>query len=368
MSDVSAKSEPATAYKRKQAREKGQVARSHDLVSFMLLLVFVLTFSALAYQLATTLRLQMHDWLSRAGELAANPRTLAMAAENVASTILYAVLPLFLALIFSIILTNWLFSGFVFSFTALAPDMKRLSPVAGIKRIFSRRLMVDLIKTVVKGCLFSVLLYLLLIHLMPALLATATLMPRALAPAFLHVFLQVCFCLLLVFAVAALFDAWYAQREFARQLRMSQHEVRQEYRQHEGSPELRAKRKHTKQQLFQKIQALARIQHADVIITDSVGQAFSQSASSGFAIAFEYRPEQGMSAPRVLALGSGLMAQRIHQLALDHGVPVRCQTLLAAQLLAEARLHETLPAACIAAVAGIYRELMYASSKREPQR
>lgn len=368
MSDLSAKTEPSTPFKRKQAREKGQVARSHDLVSFILLLVFVLTFSALAYPLATTLHAQMFAWLSHAGELAVSPDALTVATERSLRAILYTLLPLLLALIISIILTHWLFSGLVFSVHPLIPDMQRLSPMAGIKRTFSRRLIVDLMKTLVKGGLFALVLYCLLIRLVPAFLATATLMPMALAPALLQVFLQVSFGLLLVLAVAALFDAWYAHREFARQLRMSQHEVRQEYREHEGSPELRATRQHTQQLLFEKIQALACVKQADVIITDadvnSTEQGHKSRPTTQFAIALTYRPEQGMSAPRVLALGRGVMAQRIRQMALHHGLPVRSQPLLAAQLLAQARLNESLPESCFMAVAGIYRELNSAMRNR----
>lgn len=344
MSDSQDKSEQATPFKQAEARKKGQVAKSQELLTFAMLLVFVLSFAMLAQPLASALLHESRYWLLHADVLAASLGQLPTAIGLSLQPIVHLLLPLAVALMLVGILVNLLFSGPTLSFTPLSPDGKRLSPLAGFKRIFSRRLLVDLLKTLIKGALFALVLYHLLFSLLPVLLSGAGLLPAMLPVSGKQLFMQLAFALLLVMAAAAVFDAWYARREHARQLRMSKQDVREEHHRREGNPEVRAQRRRAQSELVRKLQALGQVRHADVVVVNP----------THYAIALQYRPGS-MPAPKVLAKGRGVLARRIRQLAQQHAVPIWTGPALARQLFAQADLDAAIPEAAQEGVAQVYR-------------
>lgn len=344
MSDQQDKSEEATPHKLEEARKKGQVPRSQDLLSLVMVLTFLAVFSATAYQLAGVIAAHTHWWLGNAGQLGSGWGYLGEQGGYSLRQITYALLPLIAALVLVAVLTNLIFSGPVFSTTALKPDFKRLNPVAGLKRVFSRRMFVELIKVLVKGLLFTLVLYYLFQSLMPQLLSLATISPLSLPQTGKQLLMQLGFTLLTVMAAAALFDIWYSRREFSRQMRMSKRELTDEHRRREGDPHIRSKRKGIQQELMSKAAALGQVKDADVIITNP----------THYAVALQYRPVS-MRAPVVLAMGRGLQARRICQVARQHGVPVLRRPPLARALHALARVDAAIPDITQTDVARVYR-------------
>ncbi|TNB84021.1 EscU/YscU/HrcU family type III secretion system export apparatus switch protein [Pseudomonas sp. Fig-3] len=344
MSDQQDKSEEATPYKLEEARKKGQVPRSPDLLSFIMLLTFLMVFSAIAYPLASVIAAHTHWWLGNAGQLGQGFGYLGEQGGYSLRQVVYGLLPLIGALVLMAILTNLLFSGPVFSMTALKPDFKRLHPIQGLKKLFSRRMFVELIKVLVKGALFSLVLYYLFQSVLPQLLGMATISPLELPQAGKQLLMQLGFTVLAVMAAAALFDIWYSRREFGRQMRMSRRETKDEHRRREGDPEVRAKRKGIQQALLKKAAALGQVKDADVIITNP----------THYAVALQYRPSS-MLAPKVLAMGRGLHARRICHVARKHQVPILRRPPLARALHALARVDSAIPDSTQADVARIYR-------------
>lgn len=344
MSDQQDKSEEATPYKLEEARKKGQVPRSPDLLSFAMIMTFLMVFSAIAAPLAGVIAAHTHWWLGNAGQMGTSFGYLGEQGGYSVRQVLYAFLPLIGALLLVAVLTNLLFSGPVFSAFAIKPDFKRLNPIQGLKRIFSRRMFVELLKVLVKGGLFALVLYYLFQSLLPRLLSMASVSPMELPLAGKQLLMQLGFTVLSIMAAAALFDVWYSRREFGRQMRMSKRETKDEHKRREGDPEVRAKRKGIQQALLKKASALGQVQDADVIITNP----------THYAVALQYRPAS-MLAPKVLAIGRGLHAWRICQMARKHRVPILRRPPLARTLHALAQVDSAIPDSTQTDVARVYR-------------
>ncbi len=342
--DQQEKSEQATPFKLEEARKKGQVARSQELLSFMMLLTFLLVLSATVYRLSGVIAAHSHWWLGNAAMLGGDWGMLIAQGGHSLRQLAYACMPVIGALILVAILSNLVFNGPVFSLVSIKPDFKRLHPIQGLKRVFSKRMLVELLKVLVKGVLFSLVLYYLFLSLLPELLDLATLAPLALPPMVKELLMQAGFAVLMVMAAAMLFDIWYSRREFARQMRMSRRELKDEHRRREGDPEIRSRRRSIQQELMEKAAALGRVKDADVIITNP----------THYAVALQYRPAS-MRAPVVLAMGRGLLALRIRSLARKHAVPVLRRPSLARALHALARIDGPIPDITQNDVAQVYR-------------
>ncbi len=342
--DQQEKSEQATPFKLDEARKKGQVARSPELLSFMMLLSFLFVISATVRELCGVIATHSHWWLGNAASLGQDWGNASAQGSHSLRHLLDALMPLLGALVLVAILTNLIFNGPVFSLIPIKPDFKRLHPVQGLKRMFSRRMLVELLKVLAKGVLFSLALYYLFLGLLRELLDLATLAPLALPPAMHGLLMQVGFAVLMVMAAAMLFDIWYSRRDFARQMRMSRREVKDEHRRREGDPEVRSRRRQSQQELLQKTAALGKVKDADVIITNP----------THYAVALQYRPAS-MRAPVVVAMGRGLLALRIRGLARKHQVPVLRRPGLARSLHALAQLDAAIPDITQDEVARVYR-------------
>lgn len=344
MSDQQDKSEAASPFKREEARRKGQVPRSQDLLSFAMLLAFLAGFSAVIHPLAGAIGAHSHWWLGNAAHLSSQWGALAGEASFSVREILSALLPLIAALVLVAILANLLFSGPVFSLTPIKPDFKRLHPIMGLKKIFSKKMLVELVKVLLKGLLFGSVAYVVGKGQLPELLEIADVSPLAMPDAARRMFMHLAFALLAVMAVSALFDMWFARRDYAQQLRMSKREVKDEYRRREGDPEIRSRRKGIQQELLKKSNALGKVREADVVIVNP----------THYSVALQYRPSI-MRAPIILASGRGVQAWRINQMARKHGVPILRKPPLARALHALAKIGAPVPESTQDDVAKVYR-------------
>lgn len=344
MSDQQDKSEEASPFKLEEARKKGQVPRSQELLSLGMLLAFLVVFSASIEPLARIVATHAHWWLSNAAELGAQWGFMGRQGGFSLREIGYALAPIMAALVLMAIVANLMFNGPVFSLFPIKPDFKRLHPIAGLKRMFSRKMFVELLKVLVKGALFMLVLSVFFKDQLAVLVGVATLSPMALPAAAEQLLMRLGYTLLAVMAAAALFDMWHSRRDFARQMRMSKREVKDEYRHREGDPEIRSRRKSIQQELLKKTAAQGNVRDADVVIVNP----------THYAVALQYRPET-MRAPVVLAMGRGLHALRLRQLARKHRVPILRSPALARTLYSLARVDRAIPDSTQDDVARVYR-------------
>lgn len=344
MSDQQEKTEDASSFKLDEARKKGMVPHSADLMSLAVVGAFLMAIAATGANLARVIAVHTRWWLENAGMLAANPGFMLGAAGRILQAIAHAALPVVAAMVIMAILVNLLFSGFVFSMTTLKPDFKRLHPVQGLKKVFSRRMLIELGKLLIKALLFAVVLYWIFEGLLQRLLASSLVVPVYLPALLQSLVIQVGSALLAVMALAAVWDMWMSRREFARQMRMSRHEVKEEYRRREGDPEIKSRRKNAQQSLIKKLGALGKVKDADVILTNP----------THYAVALQYRPDR-MAVPVVLALGQGTIAQQICRLARRHRIPVMQRPPLTRLLYRQCGVNHPIPAEAELDVAAVYR-------------
>jgi flagellar biosynthetic protein FlhB len=242
------------------------------------------------------------------------------------------ILPMVFLIMISIVVMNWSFHGMVFSLHPIKPDFKRLNPIDGIKNIFSKKILVELFKVVFKIILMmGVLIYFFMKSLDRLLdlsfLSITDLLHRC------GVYISiVVMAILAIMLLATIFDVWYSKSSFAKQMRMSSRDVKDEYKRREGNPEVKSKRRQIQQELFEKIKALQQVKNADVIVTNP----------THYAIALRYRSKE-MLAPTILSMGKGGIAKLIIRLAYKHRIPIIRQPVLARKIYKVGTIGNLIP-------------------------
>lgn len=340
------RTEPATPYKREEARRRGQVAKSLDVNSFVILaaalgsaVIWGPSFIRSGAQLFTRL-------LAEAQNPVLTPITLQHSLSDTLGKALGSLAPLLVAVLLGGLLANLLQTGPVFSFHPLKPDPQRLNPAQGFKRIYSMRALFEAAKSLIKLGLFTAVAYVAISRLLPALIALPTVDPKAYPREVLHYTELVAFKVLLALLIVALLDLTYARWDYNRRMRMSRREQREEVKRREGDPHLRTRRRELQREALKRSSSLRRVPEADVLITNP----------THLAVALKY--ERGrLPAPRCLAKGAGDTARHMRRIALRSGVRIYEQRLLARTLFDSVGIDALIPESLYEPVARVYAEI-----------
>lgn len=236
---------------------------------------------------------------------------------------------------------NLLQVGFLFTLHPVTPDFNKINPASGFKRIFSRRAVAELVKSIAKVTIVGFVAYTAIrdeIVTFPTLIGRAPIQVVGIVAEMVStVLLRVGLSML----VLALLDFMYQRWEFEQSLRMTKQEVKDEMKQTEGNPEIKS-RIRQKQREMARRRMMQDVTKADVVVTNP----------THYAVALEYK--QGvMEAPRVLAKGQGFLALRIREIAAEAGVPVVENPPVARQIFRLADVGQTIPADLYQSVAEI---------------
>jgi len=335
------KTEPATPRRLDKAREEGQVARSRELATFMILA----TGMAVLWLGGTLMYEQLSGVVRRA--MAFDPRIvrdthvmLAQAGSGAWDGLL-AVLPVFALLAVVAVLASILLGGLVFSAKALQPQFGRMNVLKGMARMVSMHMLVELGKTLAKAGLVGGIAAMTLWHFHDDLLSLMHAAPSAALGAAIKV---VAGCVAIIVAslmLIVLIDAPWQMFSHAKKLRMTKQQVREENKESEGDP-------HVKGRIRQQQRAMARrrmmseVPKADVVVTNP----------THYAVALRYE-EAAATAPVVIAKGTGLVALRIREMASEHKVPLLEAAPLARALHQHVEIGQEIPAVLYAAVAEV---------------
>jgi len=256
------------------------------------------------------------------------------------------IVPFVLMAVLAGILANLVQIGPVFSFTPLEPKFERINPVQGFKRVFSKRMLFEAFKTLLKLVLFGTILYGFLLGMWPGLPAIATgdggTRLAWLAAAGQSLLLRLGLALLLI----GLLDLLYTRWQYSKQMMMSRREIKEEGKRREGDPHVRAKLRELQRENLKQARSLSRVPEADVLITNP----------EHFAIALKY-VRGAMSAPQVIAKGADRWAIEMKALARANGVPLYERRKLAQTLFRQARVDQPIPPESFVDVARIYAEV-----------
>lgn len=324
-----------------EAREAGDVPRSRELTTLVGLMVGSGGLWFLGESLARRLAGIMADGLRLDRKVAFDAPAALARASTEALEALYALAPLFVAVLAGAILAPIAIGGWVFTTKSLAPNFERLDPVAGLGRMFSLRGVIDLLKATGKAILIGSVGAWVIWSSRDAVVALShESVPQAFGHAghlVGHAFLM----LTLAFSLLAVIDVPLQLWDYNRRHRMSRAELRQEARESEGDPQIKARIRAQQREMARR-RMMAEVPKADVVVTNP----------THFAVALKYKDGE-MRAPVVVAKGRDLVAMRIRELGNRHGVPVLEAPPLARALYRHAELGDEIPRVLYAAVAEV---------------
>ena len=335
------KTEEATPRRLEKAREEGQVARSRELATFMLLLGGVVGLWSMGAMLYGQLGSVMEQAFLFERREAMETMPMLSQALDLGSRTLLSLIPLFLLLTLIALVAPALLGGWLVSAKALKPQASKLNPVKGLKRMFSTHALAELGKAIAKSVLVGgVGLGFVYLHRGEALSLMELPIAAALA-ASMKLAAEASALMVLTLVVVVLIDVPYQLWSHAKKLRMSKEEIKQEHKESEGDPQVKG-RIRQQQQAMARGRMMSQVPDADVVVTNP----------THYAVALSYR-EGSMGAPRVVAKGADAVAARIRELAGEAGVPLLEAPPLARTLYRHVDLDREIPMELYTAVAEV---------------
>jgi flagellar biosynthetic protein FlhB len=335
------RTEPASPKRLEKARDEGQVPRSPELSTFAVLI----TAGSGLWLMGSHLAVQLSDLLREGMKL---PPTVgfdsSLLGERLLDQSLQAVValaPYLLMMFAAALVAPLLLSGWLFSWKAVTPDFNRINPLKGLARIFSLHGLVELVKALLKASLVGAIsIWTIWNHKESVLsLVGAPFASSAghMAELVIMSFLAIAGAMALVAAVDVPFRLW----DHHRKLKMTKEEVRQENKETEGDPHVKA-RIRAQQRAMARKRMMAEIPKADVIVTNP----------THYSVALKYEDGK-MRAPRVVAKGAHLLALKIREIGQQHQVPLLEAPPLARALYHHAELGDEIPHKLYNAVAEV---------------
>ncbi|MGM0703534.1 MAG: flagellar biosynthesis protein FlhB [Pseudomonadota bacterium] len=335
------KTEEPTPRRLEKAREEGQVARSRELTTFLMLLGGVVGMWSMGGLLYDQLGTVMEQAFLFERRQAFDTGPMLAKVLELGQRTLVAMLPLFLLLALIALVAPALLGGWLISAKSLKPQLGKLNPIKGLKRMLGTQALVEFAKAVAKSVLVGGVgmgfLYLKRYEYLALLDMSTT---QGLATA-LMLAAQACGLMVLTLLVVILIDVPYQLWSHTKKLRMSKEEVKREHKESEGDPHVKA-RIRSQQQAMARGRMMSQVPEADVVITNP----------THYAVALKY-DEARMGAPRVVAKGADAVAARIRDLGAESGVPLLEAAPLARALYHHVDLDSEIPLDLYTAVAEV---------------
>jgi len=303
------KTENATAKKKEDARKKGQVARSMEInVVLNVLASFIVLKTAGEYIMKNLKELSIYFW-GNVTTFAIDPASMTSFITFVIIRILLILLPL-LAVVFVVaILSNVLQVGFMITFESMKPSLGRINPASGFKRIFlSKRIIFELIKAVFKIVVISYILYSTSKKILNEIFLTPLMDINTYFMFAADSIYRLGMKVVIAFIAFSVIDYLFQKYEFEDSLKMSKQEVKDEMKQMEGDPVIKSRIRQIQRELSRK-RMISEIPQADVVITNP----------THVAVAIRYKEGED-DAPKIVAKGLNLMAEKVKQIARDNRV------------------------------------------------
>lgn len=326
------KTEEPTPFRLQQARKQGQVPKSLELNSFFMLLAFLGTVGLLAEPMIKGTLHAGRALLSQAHAFEYSDAELSTLIHWFVQQLGSILGPMFLVIAIGSILMNIVQTGPLFTVVPLKPDVKRINPVSGFKRVFSVRMLFEALKSIIKILIFAVVVYLAMRALLPTMAKLMQSEPRAVLRPMLHSATVMIASLVAAYVIVAALDFIHSRREYRKKMRMSRRELKDEVKRREGDPQIKSKIRQIQKEAAKRTKAIRRVPESDVLITNP----------THLAIALRYKRGVDQS-PEVIAKGAGESALYMRKLARQHGVPVLEQKNLARRLFRSVALDSYVP-------------------------
>jgi flagellar biosynthetic protein FlhB len=335
------RTESASPRRLEQAREEGNVPHSRELAAFMVLSVGAGAFWVFGHWVTSGIADMLRHGLGFSRDAAFDTTVMRSSALTLAVDAFTVIGPIFLVVIAAAIATPFVMGGWVFSPKAFQLDFKRIDPIKGIGRMFSWQSIAELVKAILKAMLIGGVLYWIVQHEQDRLFALLMKPVEVGLFSFARVLFVSFAALIAGLAIIAAIDVPFQRWQYHDRLKMTREELRQESKESEGDPQLKA-RIRSQQREMARSRMMSEVPKADVVVTNP----------THFAVALKY-DGAAMGAPVVVARGMNLIAQRIRGLADENQVPVLEAPPLARALYRHADVGDQIPAALYSAVAEV---------------
>jgi flagellar biosynthesis protein FlhB len=337
---MSDKTEDPTPKRLRESKKKGQVAKSQDVTTAFLFVVAFSVLIAMGPGMTEKLKILMKQYF----EIAVTPELRSDAYNTLGVDLIFTMLGLILPLMAANFVIGAFISfiqvGSLFTMDPLKPDMKKLNPLSKLKQWFSPQTIVELLKNVVKMSAVFFLTYQIVSASLRELVLSVGSDIANLGALLSDMVTSFTFRVAAVFVVLAAADFAFQKKMHMKNLKMSKDEVKREYKEDEGDPHFKSKRKHLMQELVFNNQ-MSKVKKATVVVVNP----------TRIAVAIFYDKEKG-GAPEIVAKGERLIADQIRELAKEAGVPIMRNVTLA-QALNRLEIGDQVPEELYEAVAEV---------------
>lgn len=350
--DKSQKTEDPTDKKLADAQKKGEVAKSTEVTVLFSLIMGTLVFAFYAGDMATTLRVSLQVFIEQAHTRSFEAGDVKSMVREVIGIVVVAItIPMAFSL-FGGLAGNLVQHKPVFTAEKMKPKASKISPLAGVKRLFGMPSWVNFSRAVAKLVLVAAIVVSIMWPERDQIALVTTVNPSLILPVVQALGLQILSAVIGVLTILAILDFTYQKYNFMQQQKMSKQEIKDEYKQADGDPKIKAKLAQIRAER-QRTRMMAAVPDATVVIMNP----------THFAVALKYESDD-MSAPICVAKGIDEVALRIRGMAEEHDVPVLENPPLARALYASVELDDEIPAEHFKAVAEVIGYVMRLKRKK----
>ena len=336
------KTELPTPKKLRDARQKGQVCSSKDIVSTAILIVLF----ALLGWMGLALVDDISELLGVVGRRLADDPFEATRPVMLMTALVICKHSFIFVLVAAVIgiAANTAQIGFLFTFDPIIPKMEKINPVEGAKKIFSMKNLFEFLKNVVKVCFLGYLLYKIIWASIPELLTMCYGTVDDIFPSLELMLKRLAIYTAFGYIIIAVVDRLFQGRNFTKQMMMTKDEVKREYKEMEGSAEIKQAQRQFRDEILNGPDPAQAAKRANVVVTNP----------THLAVGIRFKAEEA-PLPRICALGSGLIAKIIRETALAEGIPVMENRPLARALYAKGKIEDFIPDTLIEPVAEVLK-------------
>jgi flagellar biosynthetic protein FlhB len=333
------KTEAPSEKKRHDAREKGNVAKSTEINSVIILLTALFMMKILGPWIIKELSSSIVEFMKNVSETQMDYSRLMMLMRKALILLVKTAAPIAGGIMLMGVVANVVQVGFLFTLKPLMPKLEKINPVSGFSRFFSMRSIVETLKNIVKLVLIICVAYITLKKEFLTMLTLADASVLSIWAYVLAVSYKVILRIALAMVIIAILDYAYQRFEHEKQLKMTHQEVKEERKQLEGDPQVKARIRSLQREMARR-RMMEQVPKATVVVTNP----------THLAIALRYEPKEN-DAPVVVAKGKDLIAQKIKKLAQENDVPVVEDKPLARSMYDKVEVGFPIPVEFLTAVA-----------------
>jgi len=325
------KSEAPTSRRLQEARKKGDVAKSMEVPSAAVLLTGLLTLYYTSDFMLGRLLLLLRYYLGNLHTFQIIPGNMPMLTRESMLETGLIVAPVMGVIFITALAANYAQVGILFTTEKLAPKFDKIDPIQGFARLFSKQTLANVVKSVGKLLIIGYVSYTEIKKALPGILPLMDQEPVLILSFMGRVAFWIFLKAALIIALLAAIDYAFQRWQFMEKMKMTKQEIKDEAKQTEGDPHVKGRIRSIQMQMARQ-RMMSEVPKADVVITNP----------TRLAIALRYDP-LAMAAPMVLAKGAGVIAQKIREIAEEHGIPLVEDKPLAQALYKSVGLNESIP-------------------------